>query len=69
MTEITLLVLATIILAVGAFLGYFARQTIARRKVGTIEAKLAKLVEASKHEAKEILLRAKSKAVKVLEDF
>lgn len=68
MSEITLLILATVILAAGAVLGYFARQTIARKKAGTIEAKLAKLIEDAKREAKDILLRAKDKAVKVLEE-
>jgi len=55
-------------MAIGAFLGYWSRQTIAKKQVGTVEAKLAKLVQDAKDEAKEILLRSKEKAVKLLED-
>jgi ribonuclease Y len=55
-------------LIVGSILGYYTRQTIARKQVGTIEAKLNKLVSDAKTEAKETLLRAKEKANKILEE-
>lgn len=49
-------------------MGYLTRQSIARKQAGTVEAKLAKLIEGAKNEAKEILFRAKEKAVKILEE-
>lgn len=49
-------------LAFGAFLGYFARQSIAKKQKGTIEAKLAKKIEQTKQEAQEIISQAKNKA-------
>lgn len=56
-------------MSIGAILGYWSRQTIAKRQAGTVEAKIAKLLDDSKQEAKEILLRAKEKAVKMLDDY
>ncbi len=55
-------------LVVGSILGYYTRQTIAKKQAGTIEAKLNKLVGQAKDEAKETLLRAKEKANKILEE-
>jgi ribonuclease Y len=55
-------------LAVGSVLGYYARQTIAKKQAGTIEAKLNKLITEAKTEAKETLLKAKDKANKILEE-
>lgn len=61
------------IVAVGAVLfgiglGYFIRQFIAQQRKSSLEARLKKLIEDSKIEAKEILLGAKEKAAKVLEE-
>ena len=53
-------------LVVGSTLGYFARQTIAKKQVGTIEAKLNKLITDAKTEAKETLFKAKEKSTKLL---
>lgn len=66
----TIIGLLSIIAAIcfGAFLGYLSRQTIARKQAGTVEAKLAKLIEDSKNEAKEILFKAKERAVKILDE-
>ncbi|MBI2624290.1 ribonuclease Y [Candidatus Parcubacteria bacterium] len=52
----------------GAVAGYFARQTIAKKQAGSIEAKLTKLVEDAKTEARETLLKAKDKSVKIVEE-
>ena len=57
-----------ITLAVGSVLGYFARQTIAKKQIGSIEARLEKMTEDAKHEAKEMVIRAKDKAIQILED-
>ncbi|MAF20922.1 MAG: ribonuclease Y [Parcubacteria group bacterium] len=56
-------------LIVGSVLGYYTRQTIARKQSGTIEAKLTKLISQAKDEAKETLISAKEKANKVLEQI
>ncbi len=56
------------ILAAGSVLGYYTRQTIAKKQAGTIEAKLNKLISQAKEEAKETLLKAKEKSSKILEE-
>jgi len=56
-------------LIVGSILGYYTRQTIAKKQAGTIEAKLNKLISQAKDEAKSTLFRAKEKANKVLEEI
>jgi ribonuclease Y len=55
-------------LIVGSILGYYTRQTIARKQAGTIEEKLNKLISQAKDEAKETLLKAKERANKVLDE-
>lgn len=55
-------------LIIGAILGYYTRQTIAKKQKGTLEAKLQRQIDEAKEKAKEILLAAKDKAVKILED-
>jgi len=55
-------------LAVGSVLGYLARQTIAKKQIGSAEARLEKMTEEAKHEAKEMVIRAKDKAMQVLEE-
>lgn len=54
--------------SLGSILGYFVRQNIASRQAGSIEAKVTRLVQDAKTEAKEILIAAKDKAVKILEE-
>ncbi|MBU1137063.1 DUF3552 domain-containing protein, partial [Patescibacteria group bacterium] len=56
-------------LAIGAVLGYYTRQTIARKQAGSIEEKLNKLVTQAKEEAKETLFSAKEKSSKILEEI
>ena len=55
-------------LAVGSLLGYFARRTIAKKQVGTVEAKLNNLISQAKNEARETLFNAKEKAAQILEE-
>ncbi|MEK7108540.1 MAG: ribonuclease Y [Patescibacteria group bacterium] len=59
-----------LVLAFGAGigLGYLIRQQVASTRRSSIESKLKKLLEDSRQEAKEILLEAKTKAVKALEE-
>ena len=68
MESLTVLYVTLASIIFGAILGYWSRQTLAKRQAGTIEAKLAKLVEDTKIESKEILFKAKEKSVKLLED-
>lgn len=55
-------------LLVGGGLGYFARLVLVKRRAGSLEARLDKLVERTKAEAEEQLLEAKKKAVEILEE-
>ncbi|MEK7149345.1 MAG: Rnase Y domain-containing protein, partial [Patescibacteria group bacterium] len=55
-------------IAAGFFAGYIVRQMIVRNRKNSIEAKLQKHVDDSKQEAKEILLDAKNKAIKIVDE-
>lgn len=66
--NLTLLVIGVIALAIGSILGYWARQTLAKKQAGTIESRLAKMTEEAKQETKEILIHAKDKAIKIIEE-
>ncbi len=55
-------------LAIGSTLGYLARQSIAKKQLGTAEGKVNKMIEEAKAEAEEVLLTSKKKAVEVLEE-
>ena len=55
-------------LAVGAGIGYLIRQFVAKNRASSIEARLKKLVEDARSEAKETLLAAKEKAAAIMED-
>jgi len=64
----SIIVIGAILLLVGVALGYFVRQTVAKQQAGTLEQKLEGLTQSAKREAQEILLKAKDKAVTVLEE-
>lgn len=53
---------------IGIGFGYLIRQLLAQQRKSSIEAKLKKLVEDSKTEAKELLLDAKEKAAKITDE-
>lgn len=55
-------------LAIGSALGYLARQTIAKAQLGSIETKIEKLLADAKTESQNIILSAKEKAAKAIED-
>ena len=55
-------------LAVGSILGYYARQTIAKKQLHTAEGKASNLLEKTKKKSEEILLKAKNKAIDILEE-
>jgi len=67
MSQLISLFVGVFLLAVGSVLGYFARQSIAKRDWKTIEAKLQKKINKTKEEAEEILSQAKEKAKSILE--
>jgi len=61
--EIILVVVISFVTAlVGAIVGYFIRQSIARKRAGSIEAELEKRLNQTKKSAQEIVLKAKKKA-------
>ena len=59
-------VLAAIILGIG--IGYFIRQFVAAQRKSSIEARLKKLTEDTRAQAKETLIEAKEKAARVMEE-
>ena len=67
MYQITLLFVAIVCLISGSILGYYTRQTIAKKRAGTIEAKLQKRITEVKNQAEEILKGAKNKAEQIVE--
>lgn len=62
MNQFIPLAVAIFALAVGSILGYLARQSIAKKRVGTIEQKLQEKVFQAKQESEIILSQAKSRA-------
>lgn len=68
MDPILAIIGGAVLFVFGIGAGYFIRQFIAQQRKSSIEAKLKKLVEESKAEAKETLLGAKEKASKILDD-
>ena len=68
MTLIYLIAGGFIILCFGSFLGYYARQSIAKKRKGTIEAKLQKKIEQTKQETEALISQAKEKANQTIQD-
>ncbi|KPJ55049.1 ribonuclease [Parcubacteria bacterium DG_72] len=62
MWQIAIILVGVFALSFGAILGYFARQSIARKKADTIETTLQKRIAQVKKEADDILFKAKEKA-------
>lgn len=67
MAQITYLFWAVVATSLGAVLGYYARQSIAKRNWKTIEAKLQKKTEKAQKEAEKIVSEAREKAESLLE--
>src|SRR3990167_6045248 len=55
-------------LAAGVASGYIIRQLVAKKSANSVEAKIKQQLEEAKNQSKEVLLEAKSSAVKILED-
>ncbi len=67
MTNLIFLIIAVGSLTAGAILGYFARQSIAKKQANTIEAKLHKRILQTKKDAEELTQKAKERARNLLE--
>lgn len=66
--NISILAIGFLSLAAGAILGYYARQTIAKKQLSTAEGKVSKLIEEAEKKSQEIVLESKNKAVGILEE-
>jgi len=67
MDQLIYVFVAVLSLIAGSVLGYLARQSIAKKQLGTIEEKLQQKVLQAKAEAESLLSRAKEKAQHLLE--
>lgn len=67
MNQFTLLVVGVVALAAGSVLGYYARQSIAKKKLGTVDQKLQEKVSQAQKEHEAILSEAKEKSSAILE--
>ncbi len=68
MIEITILIAGAVSLVVGVFLGYYTRQSIAKRNYGTIESKIQKKIKNAKKEASDLISNAQEEASTLLKE-
>jgi ribonuclease Y len=68
MNQLILLLVGIISLAVGSILGYYARQSIIKKRRGTIEAKLQRKIELAKKESEKIIARSREEAAKIIQE-
>lgn len=66
-TQLTSLIVGIISMLIGSVLGYFARQSIARKQAGTLEQKIHEKISQVKERAEKIIAEAKEKATDILE--
>lgn len=67
MNQFIPLLVGIVSVAIGVILGYYARQSIARRDYDTLEAKIQKRISQAKTETGTLLAQAKEKASQILE--
>jgi len=67
MEHIISILLGMLILAIGAVLGYYTRQSLARKKADAIETKLKKRIDQVKKEIEELKSKAEKEAAQLLE--
>lgn len=67
MTDITLLAIGLSLFLGGCFLGYYIRQSIAKRKHDTIEARTQKKIQKAKEDSKKILGDASAEATSIIQ--
>ena len=61
----TIIIITVIALLLGGVVGYYIRQSIARKRAGTIEAELSKKIAQTKQTAEEMIAKAKQKAEEI----
>jgi ribonuclease Y len=68
--EVDLWIVLSVFLALsgGAILGYYVRQTVAKKQLGTAEGRALRIIEEADEKAKDMVLESKSKAVGILEE-
>ena len=69
MNQLTSLIVGIVSLSIGTILGYYARQSIAKRDWKTIEAKIQKRIRKAIKDSEGILFRAKEKASSFLKEI
>ena len=62
-----LLLVGVLLLGVGSILGYYARQTIAQKQVGTLESEIQRKTSKARQKSEELIKEAKEKADRILE--
>jgi len=67
MEQIILVIISSLCLFAGAILGYYVRQSIAKRRAGTLESKLQKRVLQVKEETTSAIKKAETKASEILD--
>jgi len=67
MDDIISIVAAVLMLVVGGFIGYYIRQNLAKKRAGTLEAKLQKRVIDVKEETSNLVKNAEKKSSEILE--
>jgi ribonuclease Y len=65
MNPFNLVIIGTVCLALGSLLGYFARQSVARKKIGSIEETLQKKISQAKTQSDEFLAKAKERVSEI----
>ncbi len=64
---IIIFISAVVALLVGCVIGYYTRQSLAKKRAGSLEAKLLKKVQETKEETARLVKEAESKSSKILE--
>src|SRR3989344_5223959 len=64
---IIIFISAVVALVIGCIIGYYVRQSLAKKRAGSLEAKLVKKVEATKEETAKLIKEAQSQASQILE--
>lgn len=67
MEQITFIVILLLMLFAGAVFGYYIRQTIAKQRAGTLEAKMKKRVQQVKEETAELTKKSETEASEIIE--
>ena len=68
MNQFIPLIVGVVALAVGSILGYYTRQSIAKKRIGTAEQKLQEKVSQAKKECETVISQAKDKATAILDE-